>query len=476
MNNQEFYHKMLKQFVVTSKLPNIKLYASDNLTQYLWQVMADEGIKQQVLNDDIAARIFEDSMMQLVCLYLQKLNYHKQRCRFEEKQIADAEQWSLAKRKEEYQALLQHIATNYAAQGFDIRFYQHEFQSPSSVADDALWQSLLNDWKRCLTMQMQQRNNTYFDSRKELQCLLLHNNLKAAPAYVRQHNISKQRFFQSWALMGGRWNQLEYERLQSIVSLQQKYPVLEQITATMGRKADSLGAEQIGYTSGCSERMEHASHSDITGISIGRDLSALLPLELAQFSDTDMEDLFFKKYVTNHLQTFGYQSKTINAAQGLHRKPARPHGPMVVCMDTSASMAGLPNQIALSLMMRLSEMCEAEQRDCLLIAFSVLAVPIDVLHDRTQLLQFFTRRAAGNTDSRKMLDALFTLFSSEARYVGADVLWITDFRIPMPQSSYLCQMERLRQCGTRFYGLQIGIAQNHWLPYFDQMFQITDYQ
>lgn len=188
-----------------------------------------------------------------------------------------------------------------------------------------------------------------------------------------------------------------------------------------------------------------------------------------------MEDLFFKKYVTNHLQTFGYQSKTINATQGLHRKPARPHGPMVVCMDTSASMAGLPNQIALSLMMRLSEMCEAEQRDCLLIAFSVLAVPIDVLHDRTQLLQFFTRRAAGNTDSRKMLDALFTLFSSEARYVGADVLWITDFRIPMPQSSYLCQMERLRQCGTRFYGLQIGIAQNHWLPYFDQMFQITDY-
>lgn len=235
MNNQEFYHKMLKQFVVTSKLPNIKLYASDNLTQYLWQVMADEGIKQQVLNNDIAARIFEDSMMQLVCLYLQKLNYHKQRCRFEEKQIADAEQWSLAKRKEEYQALLQHIATNYAAQGFDIRFYQHEFQSPSSVADDALWQSLLNDWKRCLTMQMQQRNNTYLDSRKELQSLLLHNNLKAAPAYVRQHNISKQRFFQSWALMGGRWNQLEYERLQSIVSLQQKYPVLEQITATMGR-------------------------------------------------------------------------------------------------------------------------------------------------------------------------------------------------------------------------------------------------
>lgn len=40
--------------------------------------------------------------------------------------------------------------------------------------------------------------------------------------------------------------------------------------------------------------MEHASQSDITGISMGHDLTSLLPMEWAQFMDDDMQDIFCK--------------------------------------------------------------------------------------------------------------------------------------------------------------------------------------
>lgn len=475
MRNKAFYLTLLRAFVSSARLPDMTLYADDPLARYLWQTMSDEDVRQQVLDDEVASRIFVDSMMQLVSLYLQKANYHEQRLAFERRQIAEAREWSKDKRSEEWPSLLRRIEDKYKGQGFSASFYQREMETERAVEDDALWQSLLNDWDYQVGIQIKQNNQRYLESRMSLQALLLRNNLQAATAYVRQHGVGKERFFQSWALMGGRWNALEYERLQAIVDLQKRYPVLEEVGRRMGRVADALGLQHTGYTSGRSERMEHASHSDIAGVSMGRDFSSLLPLELAQFSDEEMEDCFFQKYVTGRLQTFSYQSESLHAARSLHQRAARPRGPMVVCMDTSGSMEGLPNQIALSLMMKLSEMCEKEQRECELIAFSVLARPIDVLLDRTKLLQFFTHRASGDTDARKMLTSLFDLFKNNPRYAGADVLWITDFRIPLPKASYLAEMERLRKEGTCFYGLQIGIAENHWTPYFDEMFQIEDY-
>lgn len=471
-----FYSRMLHAFVSTSSIPDTMLYADDPLTHYLVQTMKDDDIRKQVLSDEVSSRIFIDSMMQLVCVYLQKANYHAQRCAHEQRQIEEVSQWSLEKRRDSWQVLLQQIDKRYASQGFDARFYQHELVKPRGYVDNALWQTLLNDWQYHLETLIAQNNQVFLEKRSSLQSLLLRNNLQSAPVYIRQHGISKDNFFQSWALMGGRWNAHEYERLQSIVALQKKYPVLNQVAKRMGRIADELGRQSVGYTSGKTEQMEHASHSDITGVTLGSDLGSLLPLEVIQFSDEDMEDLFFQKYVSNRLQTFSYQSASLHAARSLDQRRARPHGPMVVCMDTSGSMDGLPFQIALSLMMNLAEMCEKEKRSCELIAFSVFAKPIDVMDDRTKLLQFFTSRATGDTDARRMLGSLFDLFSNNQRYAGADVLWITDFRIPLADSCYLAKMESMRKEGTHFYGLQIGIAENHWISHFDEMFHIYDYQ
>ena len=124
--------------------------------------------------------------------------------------------------------------------------------------------------------------------------------------------------------------------------------------------------------------------------------------------------------------------------------------------------------------MRLAELCHRQQRPCYLIAFAVRAVPIDVLRDRTELLRFFRERPTGSTDARAMLQATFSLLDNHPEHATSDVLWITDFRIPAVSDELLRQMAHHRTGGTRFYGLQIGIAENIWRKHFDKIFSITD--
>lgn len=475
MTEPAFYMKMLRTFVETGEEPDASLLlAEDALTRYLTETMHDVQLKAMVLNDDIAARIFMDTMAQFVSNNLQKAAYQRQRCHFDLQQLQAASEWSLIKRRDNWRALVTDLGKKYELEGFDSLFYTHEMQADNGYENDDLWQNMLNDWKDCIEQQLYKRKNDYLESRRQLQNMQLRNNLMNATRYIKEHEVSKDRFCQAWALMGGRWNVLEYERLQQVVNFQQRYPVLKKITDRMGRVADALGKQSIGHKMGTDEKIEHASQTDITGISMGRDLSSLLPFEWAQYTDADMENVFLQKYVTGRLQTFGYESHSANAARNLHKEPARPLGPMVVCVDTSGSMMGEPNQVTLSLMMRLCEMCENKRRDCYLIAFSVAAQPIDVLHDRAKLLQFFNQKAGGSTDARHMMTALFDLLRTNIRFIGADVLWVTDFRIPMPEQRYLTDIATIRQQGTRFYGLQLGMAENHWIDKFDEMYKIEE--
>ncbi len=469
-----FYQRLLQAFVDTGEEPDLSLCENDALAQYLAQTMHDAQIKALVLNDEVAARVFVDTLSQFISLNLQKAAFQTQRVSFDRKQRQEASEWSVTKRRDNWQALLQMMDDKYAAQGFDKGFYQREFSNNEGYSDEALWETLLNDWEQHIDLRLQDYKRQFVKNHEQLQTLQLRNNLKNATNYVKLHRITTDRFNQAWALMGGQWNSLEFERLLHTVNFQQRYPILSDITNVMGRKADVQGNKRIGYTSGTNEQMEHAAQSDITGISLGRDLGALLPSEWAQYMDADLEDVFLQKYVTGRLQTFSYQSHALNSARSLHTKPARPKGAMVVCADRSGSMMGQPSEATLSLMMRLCEMCQQEQRPCYLIAFTTQAHPIEVLTDRTRLLQFFNSKADGGTDARHLLDELFHLLRTDAHYAGADVLWVSDFRIPLPERSYFEEIERLQQGGTRFYALQLGIAQNHWLPFFDKTYQIAD--
>ena len=56
--------------------------------------------------------------------------------------------------------------------------------------------------------------------------------------------------------------------------------------------------------------------------------------------------------------------------------------------------------------------------------------------------------------------------------MNADVLWISDFKIPLSVPELTDQMLEYRKVDTHFYRLQLGIAENGWMPFFDRIYRI----
>jgi len=100
--------------------------------------------------------------------------------------------------------------------------------------------------------------------------------------------------------------------------------------------------------------------------------------DMAQYSDTEMESLFLRKYLTSQLQIFRYKSEITKPSRKLRSERASRRGPMIVCVDSSASMYGVPQRIEASLLSKLEQTAEQLNRDCFLIDFSVDVRPIEL--------------------------------------------------------------------------------------------------
>ena len=331
---------------------------------------------------------------------------------------------------------------------------------------------------------------------------------------MKTKGVSEQRAVQAWELMTNGWTETEFERRLNQVKIQDKYPEIKEIVAKMGRVADANGKDRLTIASGVEMKMEHSAGSDIEGITVGDDLNSLLPLELAQYSDEDMEGLFIYKYRTRRLQTFRYKSEMSKPSRKLGFTHASRKGPMIVCLDTSASMYGTPERISSTLISLLEETAEDLERDCFLIDFSVSTRAIDLMAKRKAerlkrigitMMESAEADAApsdgdgqahtgrgirwqptttthlpfigGGTSAKKMMTQMFDLLDNDGlHYVNADVLWITDFLIPDPPQQLLSRFREYKETGTQFYGIRIvrddDKESNSWKEYFNQIYTI----
>ena len=316
--------------------------------------------------------------------------------------------------------------------------------------------------------ELAQIEQDYITERQPKAQALLDKYLETVPQWLEQHQCSDDEFAQTWALLGGVWNIVEFERIRHIVRLQYQYPQVLQVAKALGRVADDEGPARVALGTGRQQRVEHSTPSDIEGVGVGNDLSALLPLELAQMADAELDSLFAYKFATRRLQTFSYKSQIMHPSHKLRLHRARQKGPMVVCLDTSASMQGVPSEIAHSLVVKLLQLALKQNRDLLLIPFAVQARPFDVRRNRSRLLDFFRQPAGGDTDATAMLQLTIHTLCSKPEYGCADVLLVSDFQIPMPSDDLMRQLYLMRDNGTKFFGLQIGET----LP--NPLFQLFD--
>jgi len=204
------------------------------------------------------------------------------------------------------------------------------------------------------------------------------------------------------------------------------------------------------------------SREEIIGIRLGRDLEHVLPSELALLADPDTALLFDLKYVESSLMCFDMQGM-----QNIHRheeteeersiKEAEKRGPMVICIDTSGSMNGMPETVAKAVALFLATKAREQKRPCYLINFSTSIDTLDLSAEfgMEALLYFLGMSFHGGTDVAPALEHALDTMEQDA-YRNADLLVVSDFIMSGLPEDLFTRIEKRRLDGNRFHSLVVG--------------------
>ena len=270
----------------------------------------------------------------------------------------------------------------------------------------------------------------------------------------------------------------DFKERKQIENFVYSYPALAEIVRIMGREQPKQKEEEMDETVKKYLPLLFSPPKpavEIEEITIGQSLRYMMPLEMAIMSDNQTEDLFYLKYITQKLQLFANKPKEEHQLKHdkiKHVKPRLEKGPIIVSVDTSSSMSGVPIKLAKCLLLQLFRMAKKQKRECFLITFSVRANYIDLSQNGAwNLLNKFLEINFSGTDGEEMLNVALKMLKT-ANFAMADVLIISDFCFDKPEPATLNSMKAEHDKGTRFYGLQIDSSSNSYNNILDKIWKI----
>lgn len=266
----------------------------------------------------------------------------------------------------------------------------------------------------------------------------------------------------------------DYEEKKKTSKIFWSYPQLPEILRMIGREHETDNVEKDNsVTRDIPILLKHAhTRQEIDGVTIGDELSGLLPLEYALMN----EPVFYKKFVNKELQQFSGKPpvKMVRKTELLKRAtPRLEKGPIILAIDTSGSMDGKPIQIAKALLDQSVLLARKQKRKCFLITFSVRAKCLDISRPSQygKVEEFFAERFTGGTDGEEMFSAALQALEKDD-YAMADVLIISDFYINELRSDTQEKIKGEQSKGTRFYGLSIGGEVGYYKQFLNKYWTI----
>lgn len=218
------------------------------------------------------------------------------------------------------------------------------------------------------------------------------------------------------------------------------------------------------------------SKEEIVGIRLGKDIEHALPSELALLSDPDTSILFDLKYLESRLMSFemhgiSYQDEQEEYEEEVSKtEEENNQGPMIICVDTSGSMSGSPENIAKAMALFLATQCQKENRACYLISFSTGIETTELTGSGgiKNVIRFLQKSFNGGTDVAPALDHSIKTLETKT-YEKADVLVISDFIMGDVSTSLKKRIALQKEKGSRFFSLVIGdcFMSNSSSDYFD---------
>ncbi len=209
-------------------------------------------------------------------------------------------------------------------------------------------------------------------------------------------------------------------------------------------------------------RKDYNSREELSGITFGNRIEDVLPQELALLGDEELAVLFDLKFIENRLLCFekmGYVSnwETKKEEKEVEVEKKEKIGPIIICVDTSGSMMGTPENIAKAVSLCLAEMAHTQNRDCYLINFSTTIETFDFKPPKgfRDLIAFLKNSFHGGTDVAPALNEALKMMECSS-YRLADLLVVSDFCFPENDEVLESRIRTQRKSDNRFYSLVIS--------------------
>ena len=280
-------------------------------------------------------------------------------------------------------------------------------------------------------------------------------------------------FGRLWDLSSGIFEESGFEIFDTFAKLLENDESLQELAEILGKqsRAQSTFEKELRdkVVIKSEWKAKNAYRGEINGIKYSNDISCVLPSELALLRNPATKKLFQLKFAQKQLLSYNYRTKDevkkeITEQEEIAVEKKEPKGPIIVCVDTSGSMQGTPENIAKTVTFALSKIAIEEERKCYLISFSTGIETLDLSDfsdgkSISKLVSFLQKSFNGGTDATPALNHSIEMLQKDG-YKNADVLMISDFVMGDLSSSLIKAIETEKKNNTCFYSLVIGSSGN----------------
>ena len=276
-----------------------------------------------------------------------------------------------------------------------------------------------------------------------------------------------------WDLSEGTFETSGFEILDTFAKLLEHDESLKELADLLGKQTRA----QISYEKELRDKVviksswqpKHAYKGEINGLRYSNDISAVLPSELSLMNNPAAKKLFQLKFAQKQLLSYDYQRMEEEQEESKEKEETtiekkEPKGPIIICVDTSGSMHGTPENIAKTITFALSKIAIEEERKCYLISFSTSIETLDLTDFSAnpigRLVQFLRMSFHGETDATPALKHAVKMLS-ENEWKNADVLMISDFVMQTLDNDINRKIESAQEDNTNFHSLVIGTLENN---------------
>ncbi len=318
--------------------------------------------------------------------------------------------------------------------------------------------------------------------------------LNIEPQSVAEKNLQGQldKLFKDYAIE----RQLGFDLSQGIARRQQWKAVLkchntikrsswlQQIIRQLGRgreqrasEADShpLYTEQHASVRHLSSHRSTRAPMEMRGIERNDDVGRMLPSELSMLGHKKLKMLWHLRRAERMLLSYEVDGvlsehipvreplKTEDDAQGKHTH--RQQGPLIIALDTSASMKGEPEHLAKAIVLEALRVCHQQKRLCYLFLFSGPDnIKSMLLDDSRQawlnILDLMQYSFHGGTRIEQVMQQTVDLLLQK-NWQQADIVLLSDGRFSVAESTQQALQNARRQYGLRCYGIHLGSWDKH---------------